>query len=226
MTTPAKQNLIRRVAAAALALIALTLVVAACGGGGGSSSSDQAAADQGESPAHHKFAVESRDVVTSSADEPETSEAAQKTGGAPDVVDVNPSPNDIEVAKFPNGKDNDEISPTGAKPIKPCNLVTKAQASGILGGKVLVSERPQGPTCVYTGSGREVTMVVMETSLRPLREGARHSTAVRIGSHTGYCLRYQSTSVVVAVPKHRVLQVTGSCQAGVRFAAIALRHFH
>jgi hypothetical protein len=222
----AKQSLVRRVGAAALALVAVALVVAACGGGGSSSSSDGAAVDKGEAPAYHKFAVESRDVVTSGGDEAETSAASDRTGGAPDVASVDPGVNAIEVAKFPNGKDNDEISPTGAKPVKPCNLVTKAQASGILGGKVAVSERPQGPTCVYTGSGREVTLVVMETSLRSLREGARHSTKVRIGSHTGYCLRYQATSVVVAVPKHRVLQVTGPCQAGVRFAAVALRHFY
>ncbi len=223
MRMPADKRLARRVFAAALLLVTLTVVVAACGGGSGGGASDQGVIEGGEAPAYHKFAVESRDVVTGGGDE---AAAGDASAARPKVTPVDPGVNTIEAARFPNGTDNDEISPTGAKPVKPCRLVTKAQASTILGGKVTVSERPQGPTCVYAGSGREVTLVLMKTPLRALREGARHSTKVQIGTHTGYCLRYQATSVVVAVSRQRVLQVTGACAAGVRFAAVALRHFH
>jgi hypothetical protein len=131
--------------------------------------------------------------------------------------------NEIATASFPSGHDTDEVSVTGAKPVKPCALVTKREAEAILGAGVKVSERLQGPTCVYSGSGREVTVVVMKGSLKQLREGARTATAVAVGDRSGYCLRYGSTSVVVGAGSGRVLQVTGPCAAGVRFAAAALR---
>jgi hypothetical protein len=131
--------------------------------------------------------------------------------------------NEIATASFPSGHDTDEVSVTGAKPVKPCALVTKREAEGILGAGVKVSERLQGPTCVYSGSGREVTLVVMKGSLGKLRSGAKTSTPVTVGGRSGYCLRYESTSVVVGAGSGRVLQVTGPCAAGVRFAAAALR---
>jgi hypothetical protein len=216
MISPAPKRLAGCTAAALLAILALAVIVAGCGGG--SSSSDQVAAGVGptEAPAHHKFAVSSRDAVSGG------SESGGSEGGSGSGETESTGVTTIDVAKFPNGKDNDEISPTGAKPVKPCRLVTKSEASGILGGKVRVSERPQGPTCVYTGSGREITLAVAETPLRALREGARHVSKLTIAGHTGYCLRYQATSIVVAVPSHRVLQINGPCAAGARFAAFAL----
>jgi hypothetical protein len=218
MISPAPKRRARYTAAALLAIVALAVIVAGCGGG---SSSDQVAAGVGptEAPAHHKFAVASRDAV-SGGSEGAGSEGGSGEGGSGEVENIGATT--IDVAKFPNGKDNDEISPTGAKPIKPCHLVTKSEASGILGGKVRVSERPQGPTCVYVSSGRQITLAVAETPLRALREGARHVSKLTIAGHTGYCLRYQATSIVVAVPAHRVLQINGPCPAGARFAAFAL----
>lgn len=216
MISPARKRLAGHAAAALLAIVALAVIVAACGGG--SSSSDQVATGVGptEATAHHKFAVASRDAVSGG------SEGGGSEGGGSEGESQDIGATTIDVAKFPNGKDNDEISPSGAKPIKPCRLVTKSEASGILGGGVSVSERPQGPTCVYTSSGREITLAVAETPLRALREGARHVSKVTIAGHTGYCLRYQATSIVVAVPAHRVLQINGPCAAGARFAAFAL----
>jgi hypothetical protein len=130
---------------------------------------------------------------------------------------------EIVTATFPSGHDTDEVSVTGAKPVKPCALVTKGEAEGILGKGVRVSEELQGPTCVYSGSGRQVALVVEMGSVKQLREGARSSSPVAIGGHSGYCLRYETTSVVVAAGSGRVLQVTGPCAAGVRFAAAALK---
>jgi hypothetical protein len=129
---------------------------------------------------------------------------------------------EIVTAAFPGGHDTDEVSVTGAKPIKPCALVPKPKAEEILGANVKVSERPQGPTCVYSGSGREIDLVVEKVSLGSLKNGARSAEAVTINGRQGFCLKYQSTSVVIGVGSGRVLQVTGPCQAGVRFAAIAL----
>lgn len=129
---------------------------------------------------------------------------------------------EIVAAAFPAGHDTDEVSVTGAKPIKPCALVPKPKAEEILGANVKVSERPQGPTCVYSGSGREIDLVVEKVPLSSLKNGARSIEPVTINGRQGFCVKYQATSVVIGIGSGRVLQITGSCQAGVRFAAVAL----
>ena len=144
------------------------------------------------------------------------------TSNGNDAVAETGSEAEVVEAAFPSGHDTDEVSVTGAKPVKPCALVPKKKAEGILGSNVKVSERPQGPTCVYTGSGREIDLVVEKTSLSTLKKEAKKVEPVTINGRQGYCLTYQSTSVVVGVSGGRVLQVTGPCQAGVRFASIAL----
>ncbi len=126
-------------------------------------------------------------------------------------------------ARYPMGPDNDEVSASGTSPVEPCTLVSKGQAAAILGGGVQVTEAPQGPTCIFTAAGREVTLAVEGTALASLRESARHATRVRVAGQTGWCLSYGSTSVATPLDSGRVLQVTGPCPAGVRFAALALR---
>jgi hypothetical protein len=128
----------------------------------------------------------------------------------------------ISAGQFPTGHDTDEESTSGTKPIKPCSLVTRKEAKTILGGAVKMEEHPQGPTCVYASAGREITMAVMELPLKPLVSGARKSTPLTIRGHRAYCLRYETTSVVTGVGHGKILQVTGPCQAGVRFVSAAL----
>jgi hypothetical protein len=144
------------------------------------------------------------------------------TGNGNDAITESGSEAEVVEAAFPSGHDTDEVSVTGAKAVKPCALVPKKKAEGILGPNVKVSERPQGPTCVYMGSGREIDLVVEKTSLSLLKSEAKKVEPVTINGRRGYCLTYQSTTVVVGLSGGRVLQVTGPCQAGVRFASIAL----
>jgi hypothetical protein len=129
---------------------------------------------------------------------------------------------EIVTAQYPSGRDTDEVSVTGAKPIKTCWLVPKTQAEGILGDGVSVSERPLGPTCVYVGSGREVDLTVEAGSVKQLKSDAKRAESVTVNGRAGYCVTYQSTSVVLDIGSGEVLHVTGPCQAGVRFAAVAL----
>jgi hypothetical protein len=182
--------------AALAAALCAAVLLAGCAGGSGAA---DATAKEAASPGSSDFIVESRDKVT-------------KSEGATEVA----------TAEFPNGQDTDEVSVTGAKPIKPCSLVSSAQANRILGGNVKISEHLQGPTCVFVGSGREISLVVMEVPLKPLVEGARASRALRVGGQRGWCMRYETSSVITALGGGRVLQVTGPCPAGVRFAAAAL----
>jgi len=138
---------------------------------------------------------------------------------------VTKTENEIVSGEYPNGHDTDEESLSGSKPIKPCSLVTAAQANRILGGHVQISEHPQGPTCVYSGSGREVMIVVMEAPVKPLVQNARKAQTLTIAGHRAWCLTYESTSVAVVVGDGRLLQVTGSCPAAARFTRAALAWF-
>jgi hypothetical protein len=150
------------------------------------------------------------------------SDEGSSTAKAEGVVTDSGNTTEIVSATFPTGRDTDEVSVSGSEPIAPCTLVSKKPAAGILGKGVKKSERPLGPTCVFVGSGREIDLVVEKVSLKKVKDGARSATPVTINGRRGWCLSYEKTSVVIGVGQGRILQVTGPCQAGVRFAEIAL----
>lgn len=127
-------------------------------------------------------------------------------------------------AQFPEGEENDEVSPTGAGPVKPCSFVPKDEASSILGAPVQATTEVQGPTCIYEtpGAKQMMTLVVERISLPSLRSHASAATRVAVAGRVGWCLRYQSTSLVVPLPEGNVLNVTGPCDAATRFAARAI----
>lgn len=177
--------------------LAATGLLAGCGGGSGSATGTEASATVATGSGPGKI-VASNDKVTKS-------EATV-----------------ISTGQFPTGHDTDEESTSGTPPIKPCTLVTRKEATTILGGTVKKEEHLQGPTCVISSSGREITMAVMELPLKPLVSGARKSTPLTIRGHQAYCLRYEKTSVVTAIGGGRILQVTGPCQADVQFISAAL----
>jgi hypothetical protein len=202
-------------------ILFLALVVAAAavavGCGGGSSSSSAAATVSGADGS----STTTEFTSTSSGSEGGAAQAHAQVK-AKDPVSNGPAAVAIEPRDTPLGVDNDEIQTTGAKPVKPCKLVTRAQASAILGKGTTASERPQGPTCVYTNAGRTVTLVVEDNSVKALRQGARKATKVDVDGKTGWCIKYQSTAVIVGVSGGRVLRADGPCQAGVRFVSTAL----
>jgi hypothetical protein len=197
----------------ALALIAVAFVTGC--GGGGSSSAGPSSADGASSSSTSTEAA----GATSSGAEGEPVAAALQTG---DPVSEGSSEVAIEPRDVGLGVDNDEMQTTGAKPVKPCKLVTVSEAAAILGPGTKAAERPQGPTCVYSNAGRTVTLVVEDNSVKSLREGARKATKVEVGGKTGWCIKYQSTAVIVAIGGGRVLRADGPCQAGVRFVTKAL----
>jgi hypothetical protein len=128
------------------------------------------------------------------------------------------------VARHPSGQENDEVSVSGAGPVKPCQLVSRSEAAGILGGDVRVSVGLQGPTCIYAAqnSNRQVTLVVERIDFAALRRRAAGAPRIRVGRRAGWCLHYGSTSVAVPLAGGRVLDVTGPCPIAARFAARGL----
>jgi hypothetical protein len=202
-------------------VVAAAAVAVGCGGGGSSSSGGSGATASGEGS---NGSTATAELTSNSTGAPSSSGggAAHAQVKEDDPVSSGPAAVSIEPRDAPLGVDNDEIQTTGAKPVKPCKLVTRAEASAILGKGTTASERPQGPTCVYSNAGRTVTLVVEDNSVKQLRAGARKATKVQVDGKTGWCIKYQSTAVIVGVGGGRVLRADGPCQAGARFVAKAL----
>jgi hypothetical protein len=130
----------------------------------------------------------------------------------------------VSVARYPNGRENDETAESGADQPSPCRLVTRADASSIMGESVQTSVGSQGPTCIYASveQRRMLTLTVERTSLARLRMDASTARRLAVDSRHGWCLRYGSTSVAVPLSPGSVLHVTGPCPLAARFAARAL----
>jgi hypothetical protein len=128
-------------------------------------------------------------------------------------------------ADLPEGEEDDEVSPTGAGPVEPCSFVPKDEASAILGATVQATTGAQGPTCIYGTSDskqRVMTLTVERISLPSLRNHASAATRVALAGRVGWCLRYESTSLVVPLREGNVLNVTGPCPDATRLAVRAI----
>jgi hypothetical protein len=206
-------------------LVFVVAALAACGGGGSSSSAGNSATTNGSggSTASTGSSSSTGSTTTSSSSDGESVETAVQ---AEDPVSEGAAAVSIEPRDIPTGADNDEIQPTGAKPVEPCRLVTRQEAAAILGKGTKAVERPQGPTCVYANAGRTVTLAVETNSVKQLRKEARKSTKVDLGGKSGYCVKYQTTAVITGISEGRVLRADGPCQAGVRFVTKALRRIN
>ena len=107
----------------------------------------------------------------------------------------------------------------------PCNLVSRAQASSILGAAVVAPvEAPQGPTCIYRSrrGNQFVTLAVLKLDIGRLRKQMRKPQTVAVSSHTGYCGTYGQPTLYVELSRRRVLTVTAPCRVAKGFAAQAV----
>jgi hypothetical protein len=108
----------------------------------------------------------------------------------------------------------------------PCGLVTRAQASAIVGEPVqLPFEAPQGPTCVYrTVKGRGlVTLAVQRAEFAKAKANLQQAAKVDLGSRTGLCGQYGQPTLYAPLSHGRMLTVAAPCGVAKRFAARAVR---
>jgi hypothetical protein len=132
----------------------------------------------------------------------------------------------VQVARRQSGQVDDESNETGAKPQKPCTLVTRAEAAAILHRRIArMTTGAQGPTCIYqpAGGGRVVTLAVQSADFAAIRRQGHLVSSRGVGGHRAYCIRLGSETTYVPLSGHRVLTITASCPVGARFAARALR---
>jgi hypothetical protein len=107
----------------------------------------------------------------------------------------------------------------------PCNLVTRAQATAILGGPVQAPlEAPQGPTCIYRSqSGKTfITLAVQSLDIDRVKKQMRQRQAVDVANRTAYCGTYGQPMLYVALSQKRVLSVAAPCAVAKQFAARAV----
>jgi len=105
----------------------------------------------------------------------------------------------------------------------PCKLVTRAEATTILKKGIKQSLAPQGPTCIYkAGKVTQVSLSIQRVSFTTIQKSAKVVSRSRSGKYTIYCLKYGAASTFVPLSSSRVLNVTGSCATGAKFARKAL----
>lgn len=117
-------------------------------------------------------------------------------------------------------------APRGPSASRPCSLVTKTEASAILGRKLAQPlEAPQGPTCIYQtlrSTKAYVTLAVQTAELDALKRYLRDMRRVRVASRTAYCGRYGRPLLYLSLGHDRVLTISGRCAVAARFAARAV----
>ena len=194
-----------RVAGVGLATAA-ALGLAACGGS--TPTQDRVThapvqAGRGVVPSAQFFAGKRRDVARSADSRP------VKARSEPDAVD-------------------DEVSNTGARPVNPCKLVSRTQASAITGSSIgKPVEAPQGPTCIYSvhGSPGTITLALESTPFSTVRPQAQlHGRiSVKVDGRAGYCGAIGTPTLIIPLHGDRFLSVNAPCPIAAAFAARALR---
>jgi hypothetical protein len=110
---------------------------------------------------------------------------------------------------------------------RPCSLVTKTQASAIIGRPIVEPlEAPQGPTCIYrTAAGKPyVTLAVQTVRFASLRKEIRNARKVSVSGTSAYCGSYGREMLYLPLSGGRVLSVSAPCDTATRFAAKAVPH--
>jgi hypothetical protein len=110
---------------------------------------------------------------------------------------------------------------------RPCSLVTKTQASAIIGRPIVEPlEAPQGPTCIYrTAAGTPyITLAVQKVDVASLKKQLRNARTVSISGSSAYCGTYGRQMLYLPLGAGRVLSVSAPCSTAARFAAKAAPH--
>lgn len=179
-----------------IALVTATALVSACGGGG------QAAAPPG------------------SAKNPLIAQPTQPTSTGRSNESSAGSDGQLNYKKL---VERQTSQPTSR--FTPCNLVSRSEASAILGSPVVAPvEAPQGPTCIFRArSGKAfVTLAVQKLDISRLKKQLHRAQSVGVAHRAGYCGTYGQQMLYVSLPRQRVLSVAGPCGVARRFAAHAV----
>jgi hypothetical protein len=197
-----------------LVSVALAVSLSACGG---SSSSSSTQARGGGDP--ELAVIRSNELVQGRKASPPAAKAAPL---AHDPVSTATKP---QRARLTEDGPSDEFNATGAKPVNPCKLVTRADARAIVGRPIVKAWRaPQGPTCIYQVRGAKsyITLALQKTKFAAVKKHARTLSHATVRGRATSCLKLGTTMTVARLSGGREIQITASCPIGKRFASKAL----
>ncbi len=204
MMLRARTMVMRRGGPAAAVLCSAAILLAGCGG---------------SNAANHQVAV----VTTTTSTTPH----APVPLGRDKIKKITGKPVPAQGVK--NGP-QDESNATGAKPVNPCTLVTRAEAQAILGRPVATPvEAPQGPTCIYRPKGERnlITVAVESLAFSKVQPQSQLNDRVSltIAGHAGYCGKAGAQQLVVPLKSGKFLAVVAPCPIAAAFAAKALSRY-
>jgi hypothetical protein len=133
----------------------------------------------------------------------------------------------VERGRVPQGSTNDDIAPTGGKPLDPCTLVSRSQTQAVAGANVAAGiEAPLGPTCIYHVSGlpSPITLTLESLSFGQASHQLHQAHSLRIGARQAYCGTLGRQALLASIRPGQVLDVSAPCAIAQRIAAIALGH--
>ncbi len=107
----------------------------------------------------------------------------------------------------------------------PCNLVSKTEASAIVGGPVNDPlEAAQGPTCIYESESEEsfITVAVQSVDFGEIKPRLNQPVKLAVSDRTAYCGQYGQRMLYVPLSHRRVLSIAGPCPVAKQFALEAV----
>jgi uncharacterized protein DUF3558 len=143
---------------------------------------------------------------------------ASETGGAAEVGATAGTPSYKGIVDAQSKKPRTTFTP--------CNLVTKREASAIMGVSLQDPiEAPQGPTCIYQGRGGDgfTSVAVQSVDFDRLLRQVRRAEEVQVGGRTAYCGMFGQPTLVMRLAEQRVLTISAQCSVAKEFAAKAIR---
>jgi hypothetical protein len=173
--------------------------------------------DLGGAPAQTHPAT-ARSDTSHSAAQPGTSSQSASTGK---IV----AAGKVQRSRGTPDSSNDESSPSGAKPINPCKLVSLAEAQSITqGGIVGTVEAPLGPTCLYRAHDPKatITMAIETLSYARVTRHLGKRKELTVAHRHAACGRLGRQMLYVRLRAGQVLNVTAPCRIARQFAALAL----
>lgn len=219
----------RRAQASVAAGVSVALLAGGCGssgktGGSGNAGTKANNAQNGSSGGGGRVASASQSGGSETAQT-----AAAVAAARASKHNVIATPTKPAKGKNPPGMPDDEVNPSGAKPVDPCSLVSRSEAQS-LDRQPIVSaiDAPQGPTCVYTPhQGSLITLALVGRQFSTVRRSSQlhHRFDVHVGAHAAYCGEAGATgtpTMVVPLSQGRLLVITAPCPIAASFAATAL----
>lgn len=198
------------------------------GGCGGSSSSKSTPTAQTQATASAQQTVTGQTGAAGTSGSGKTSSAAKSGSGKTSSAHGKEHAKGVDVVSKPHvqrgrGGADEPVTPA-IKPPNPCLLVSNGQAQAILGGPIVDTEAPLGPTCIFkVGHQRRVVTLAVETvsATTQARELKKVQRAT-VGGHKAYCGTLGTSELYVSLSGGRALVVTAPCGVAEALAAKAL----